>query len=579
MDVLYDSDDSRDKIDRNDESTFRRELENRLKCYEEESEDSISEKGGDEIDFELSEQSNRNRQLANRLGEHQAGERSVNMKVRDVVRERSNMAAGREAEGGGLPPTSPRSTRSTVSRTSSNEDMSSINRRVVELVMKKMPDKYRKRDKISTIGFACTVANEYDMSLVEEEAFARYLHKETGGSEWVDFHVLSRLVKGNVGVHAVREAMKVLYEKKIADAMERLRLSGKIFEEAEAFYHKVKSTEDNLSKRSSHLKQTFESMKNRLSAHAEALFSSNESEIISRLTSTEGKLQVLEKKSKNYADKKRFDQMKSFLKTYKEKLTEAELEIVKLNIQLQQALKNARTNAKLAMSRENKSHSSKKQNPHDSFSKPDKTQTETEDKKRSKDAGSQTNEKKFMKYCFNSIFTTLKGGFISQSLLLLYRISEQDFQIDDKTLTDILKSQEVCRYLTDSNLFDILSSNKKPDPNWLKLLLKLMLDKVVKRQDNKYLHDCSKLSLVIWLNDQSLIMEDEQLAEQSVILLEKASYIASHTDGNMGNIDTDIRAGMKRIIKKYDAMVCEVDGKWRHNTFITSNIKVIHINI
>ena len=63
-------------------------------------------------------------------------------------------------------------------------------------------------------------------------------------------HVLAKHVKSDIGIYAVRESLKIIFESRLNEAVSKVKLSSQICNQAEQLYFKVKTTEDILQKKS-----------------------------------------------------------------------------------------------------------------------------------------------------------------------------------------------------------------------------------------------------------------------------------------------------------------------------------------
>lgn len=461
------------------------------------------------------------------------------------------------------------------------------NKEIIRYVIERVPEKYQSKEGVSVLGLACTVSKDYSLTDEEEEGFARILMKFSKGQEFISLHELATCIKYDVGIFAVRESTRALYEKKIAEALDKVRISNKIVDEAESFYMSVKNAESSLSKKSGAIKGQVSQLRSKLSNYATSLLSGPMSEMQARATQLENKLQTIVTACKNLVPRERLTQSRQAIKLLKARLAETEEALdecnklrekeKKLRERLEKEFKGLKEKSNLVSTTRGSqdqgenaiSETTPKKATMNSISIVKSTKENFfKGKKEYSEKSTQTSKKEFEKQCIQLLQGLSTGGIESRAYLFMYQLSEENFECPESLFSKVSKSNELGSYLIDSGLVESVIKRKPKLTTTMKFLLKIMLDKAVKANSPLFLENPAYSEGVINLTQQSLEMKDEGMAEQAVILLEKVSALPQVNHQRVS-----------AVAKELATMLDAKQGIWKNNSFLASNLKVININL
>ena len=588
--------------------SFRKELGQRLRNLNQN-----KDQAQDEVDFDLTEPSNRTREQP-----------TENLKIREYP-----IFSHKDTPGGPLAdPTQPLSRMYQPSSDEDSEDLrqplqpitgrsstsssqhsdfhtpgTATNRGAIQFIVDKVPQKYQTSKGVSILGLVCTVAQNYGLTLQEEEALARHLQALAPEKDQLDVGKLGNVIQGDIGIYSVREASRLIYESRIQQALDRVRISGQIFEEAETFYSQVKNAEASLAKQKSAVKSQINKARNRLLSMAENMVSSVNRELVAKVTDIEKKVKELEKRVKGMVSKERFSYLglkleksqgrekellelvekeKKKVRKLKKSLTKIEAENGKLIDEKQeQNMDDMRDIDKVSSSfisihppksRGSKAHDYKAVAPKSGSRRSVSRETNCLHsnsiyEEKIKHQSTQTlvgSQKKTLIKELEKLCTTVAG----RSYLLFVELFESDFEITPKIHTKFAKDSPLVSYMVDSNLFENLLGRQKFDEDYIRLSLKVMLDRIVKSSDTSLLHRRIYQDSILWLASCALDLKHESLTEQAVILVEKVS-----------SIEGCRKADVKSVARCLEEMIDGDCGKWRENEFLRSNLKIIKLNL
>lgn len=420
---------------------------------------------------------------------------------------------------------------------------------VLKFVIQKVEDSEQRDGSVSIKGLVSTVAREFNLTGEEKEALIGYFEAMPNKDGFLKLRLLDEKIKENIGVFSVRQAMRIIYDGKIKEALKRVKMSSKVFEEAESFYVEIKEKEESLRQREKGIGAETKEAKRQLAKKAKELGERCEVEWSRKLKELEERIEDLRRdlrSKKNLVPSSRVVCLQSLVSSLKGKTEEQEGTISSLTNRISK-MKEKQRKVAIAPNTEEKVER--------------KAKTETADK------ATETDERRELKWCLGVVGDMVEGGQVeTAAYLLMLRVSLNKNKVSETETRDITRSAELGAFLGDSGLFELLVKSAVRDQTFRKFCLKLLLDTTVKRNDLRLISKEPFLSLVVWCTEECLGERNVKGLEQCLILLEKISSFQTEA----------IRA----VVQKVSSAVGQ-GAAWigANNTFVLANLNIININL